>query len=164
MKRASTWYFAVVYGRLWAATSKGNRCKREGNRPWNRLWCRKEGFCGWGRWSVNNRYLSLWPRDGEKSVKETEKPAKKKHCKSCICTNTFVELCGVQLFTISRTTPVMRFESSSSSDFSSFFFNVSDSVSSRETFVCPSMLHTFWGTLPTRCLCESRWITKRSAK
>lgn len=121
MKRASTWYFAVVYGRLWAATSKGNRCKREGNRPWNRLWCRKEGFCGWGRWSVNNRYLSLWPRDGEKSVKETEKPAKKKHCKSCICTNTFVELCGVQLFTISRTTPVMRFESSSSSN-SSFFF------------------------------------------
>lgn len=59
---------------------------------------------------MNNRYLSLWPRDGEKSVKETEKPAKKKHCKSCICTNTFVELCGVQLFTISRTTPVMRFE------------------------------------------------------
>lgn len=120
MKRASTWYFAVVYGRLWAATSKGNRCKREGNRPWNRLWCRKEGFCGWGWWSVNNRYLSLWPRDGKKSVKETEKPAKKIHCKSCICTNTFVELCGVLLFTISRTTPAMKFESSSPSDFSFF--------------------------------------------
>lgn len=69
---------------------------------------------------MNNRYLSLWPRDGKKSVKETEKPAKKIHYKSCICTNTFVELCGVLLFTISRTTPAMKFESSSPSDFSFF--------------------------------------------
>ena len=67
-------HFADMYSCLWAATRAGNRCRREGNWAWNRLWCRKEGFCGWGWWNVNNRNppfsLSLSLSPHKKTLKE----------------------------------------------------------------------------------------------